>query len=374
MENLQHWSLKKDEDNLYWLIFDRQDSNANTLNEPCMMELNAVLDELKDNIKPKGLIIRSGKSNGFIMGADISQFKNFTSPEQATQLIKKGQEVFNKLESLKFPTVAMIQGFCLGGGLELALACRYRIAEESSKTRLGLPEVKLGIQPGWGGTVRMPEQIGIMNAMDLILSGRLVQAKAAKKIGLVQEAVPTRLIEKVAKYYALNAPTVKNPNAWQSLLEFPALRPMLGKFLNKQLSKKISENHYPAPFRVVKNWVANGIKRPVSLEVEAKSIGELFLTDTSKNLVRVFYLQEHLKSLGKKIEFKAKHVHVVGAGVMGGDIAAWCALRGCVVTLQDQAPKLIGNAVKRAYELAQKQLKEKYLVQKVDPNESCWIR
>lgn len=365
MENKQHWSLQKDEDNIYCLTFDRKDSHVNTLNSTCIKELDEIVDELQNTIKPAGLIIRSGKSSGFIMGADVSEFKNFTSSEEAFQFIQKGQSVFNKLEKLNFPTVAMIQGFCLGGGLELALACRYRIAEESAKTKLGLPEVKLGIQPGWGGTVRLPEHIGIIKAMDLILSGRLVSAKVAKQFGIVQEAVPQRVLERAAKYYAKEAPAIKR-NQWvNDLIEFPLSRKAVGKLLVQQLSKKISKNYYPSPFRIVQNWVNNGIKRPLALEVEAKSLAELFDTECAKNLINVFFLQNHLKSFGKKIEFKVKHVHVIGAGVMGGDIAAWCALRGAKVTLQDQAPKLIGNAIKRAYNLAQKQLKENYLIQQM---------
>lgn len=365
MDNYLNWSLSVDDDNVYWLEFNRPDSAVNSLNEACMRELERIITSLSQESSVRALIIRSTKSTGFIVGADVSQFKELASAQEATQLIRQGQEVFNKLERLKFPTVALIEGFCLGGGLELALACRYRIAEDSPKTRLGLPEVKLGIQPGWGGTVRLPEQIGVLNAMDLILSGRMLHPKAAKKMGVVHEAVPKRLIEKTAKYYALSAPQPKKTLSLQPVLELPIVRPWVGKFLQHQLSKKISAKHYPAPFQVVENWVENGIKRPKAMDVEAESIGKLLVSDTSKNLVRVFFLQDTLKNLGKKTDFKAKHVHVIGAGVMGGDIAAWCALRGFKVTLQDQAPKLIGNAIKRTHELAQKQLKEPYLVQGV---------
>lgn len=363
MENYRNWSLRNDDDNIYWLEFNREECAVNSLNEPCMKELDNIIDTLAQNSTVRALIIRSGKSTGFIVGADISQFKDLNSSEEATQLIRQGQAVFNKLEQLPFPTVALIEGFCLGGGLELALACRYRIAEDSPKTRLGLPEVKLGIHPGWGGTVRLPEKIGVLNAMDVILSGRTLYPKAAKKMGIVQEVTPKRLIEKVAKYYALEAPPIKKSSWMTDVLEYQLVRPWIGRFLQKQLTKKISAKHYPAPFQVVENWVENGINRPKSMEAEANSIGKLLVSDTSRNLVRVFFLQDELKNLGKKITFKPKHVHVVGAGVMGGDIAAWCALRGCKVTLQDQAPKLIGNAIKRANELASKQLKEPNLVQ-----------
>jgi len=363
MDNYDNWSLQKDEDNIYWLDFNRRNSPVNSFNEACMRELERIITSLDQTNNARALIIRSAKTTGFIVGADIAQFKTLDSATEATELIRQGQEVFNKLEQLMFPTIAMIEGFCLGGGLELALACRYRIAEDSSKTRLGLPEVKLGIHPGWGGTVRLPEQIGILKAMDVILSGRMLHPKVAKKMGIVHEAVPKRLLEKVVRLYALQPPATKRYQGIQRMLELRLVRPWVAKFLQQQLNKKISIKHYPAPFQVIENWLENGTKRPEAMIVEANSIGKLLVSETSKNLVRVFFLQEKLKSLAKKIDFKPRHIHVVGAGVMGGDIAAWCALKGCKVTLQDQAPKLIGNAIKRAFELGEKQLKEKYLVQ-----------
>lgn len=363
MENLQHWSYQVDDDNIGWLYFNRADSRANTLNEASMLELDAILSDIVLN-RPTGLIIRSTKSSGFIMGADISEFTHFTSAEDAKALIERGQKVFEKLESLPFSTVAMIEGLCLGGGLELALACRHRIVEDSDKTRLGLPEVKLGIQPGWGGTVRLPEQVGIINAMDMILTGRLLSARAAKKIGLAQEVTPKRLIEKVARYYALQQRIPCGQSVWRRSIEaFPVVRTLLGNYLKRTISKKASKKHYPAPFQIVDNWIQHGIARPQAFTIEAESIGKLFLTDTSKNLVRVFSLQESLKKMGKKIEYNAKHVHVIGAGVMGGDIAAWCAFKGYRVTLQDQSCALIGKAVKRAYALAEKQLKTRSAIQ-----------
>lgn len=364
-ENYVNWSLRIDEDNTHWLEFDRQDSAVNSLNAASMLELQSIIESLDRNSSVTALIIRSSKKTGFIVGADITEFEKLSSEEEAVELIRKGQTVFNQLEQLPFPTVAMIEGFCLGGGLELALACRYRIAEDSPKTKLGLPEVKLGIHPGWGGTVRLPQQIGVLNAMDLILSGRTLNAKAAKKLGVVHEAVPKRLIEKVAKLYAVKPAPEKKSWEWQSLLESKLLRVWVGKFLDYQLNKKISIKHYPAPYQVVDNWTKYGVNRPKAMDAEATSIGKLLVSETSRNLVRVFFLQEQLKNLAKKTDFKPKHVHVVGAGVMGGDIAAWCALRGFRVTLQDQAPKLIGNALKRAFELAQKQLKEKHLIQEM---------
>jgi len=360
----EHWSLTRDADNVGWLLFDKKDSSTNTLNEATIRELDDILNGIT-SAPLKALIIRSAKKSGFIVGADISQFKTLNTAEEATTLIRQGQAVFNKLAALPFATIAVIEGFCLGGGLELALACRYRLAEDSPKTKLGLPEVKLGIHPGWGGTVRLPALVGPLNAMDVILSGRNLSAKAAKKLGVVDEALPKRVLEKAAKDYVNRAATKKSGFSFNTVTELPPARMALGKLFKSQLNQKISEKHYPAPYRVVDNWVKYGVNDKQAMDQEAISIGKLLVSDTARNLVRVFFLQDQLKGLAKNTDFKPKHVHVVGAGVMGGDIAAWCALRGMNVTLQDQAPKMIGNAIKRAALLAQKILKEKHLVEAV---------
>lgn len=364
--NYQHWSIQIDADKVVWLIFDRAKSKVNSLHQEALQELSLILEEINRPSELKAVILLSGKKTGFIVGADIQQFKLLSTVEEASQLIRQGQEIFNQLAALSLPTIAMIEGFCLGGGLELALACRYRLAEDSPKTRLGLPEVKLGIHPGWGGTVRLPQLIGAPNAMDLILSGRLVSAKAAKKMGLVDEAVPQRLLLKAAKQYAMAPPARKRGifGKLMGLSNQAGVRPLLGRIFQRRLSAKIRPEHYPAPFQVIDNWVKYGVG-PGALDAEARSISELLVSDTSRNLVRVFFMQEELKAAGKGTDYRPKHVHVVGAGVMGGDIAAWCAFKGMTVTLQDQAPQLIAKAMGRAYELAEKQLKEKHLVKKM---------
>ncbi len=363
--NYQHWSLNVDENNILWVTFDKKDSSANTLNESTLREFDQILNGIGQHQHAKALIIRSGKKSGFIVGADITGLEAVSNSEQAAALSKAGQDIFNKLQALPIPTIALIEGFCLGGGLELALACTYRIAEDSGKTRLGLPEVRLGVHPGWGGTVRLPKLIGAVNAMDLILSGRNLTAKSAKKMGLVNEAVPKRLLNTAALSYATNPPEDKKQFKWQDITDKSLIRPLLGRLFTYQLNKKISRAHYPAPFEVVDNWVETGISIPQAYDKEAESFGKMLMTDTSHNLVRIFFLQEQLKSLGKSSDYKPTHVHVIGAGVMGGDVAAWCAIRGFRVTLQDQAPNLIGSAIKRCFELATKQLKEKHLVQQV---------
>jgi 3-hydroxyacyl-CoA dehydrogenase/enoyl-CoA hydratase/3-hydroxybutyryl-CoA epimerase len=261
-----------------------------------------------------------------------------------------------------------LTGFCLGGGLELALACRYRIAEESNKTRLGFPEVKVGIHPGWGGTVRAPKLIGITQAFNLILSGHTISGKAAAKLGLVDEAVPKRQLIHAAIYYITHTPAKRKSTFFSYLANQKISRQLIAQYMRKKLHEKINPLHYPAPFDVLNNWEHVGIEGSIPYEREAKSCSKLFFSDTCQNLVRVFFLQEKLKSLAKNKVFSPHYVHIIGAGTMGGDIAAWCALQGFKVTLQDLEEKYIAPAIKRANALFKSKLKEKYLVQRAMDN------
>lgn len=362
MQTYQNWRLEVDEDKILWLIFDKHNASVNTINKEVMEEFNTILDTINKNYK--GVIICSGKKSGFIAGADISQFKQFKSIGESVSLLKHGQAIFAKLESLPIPTVAMIDGFCLGGGTEMVLACRYRIAEDGIKTRIGLPEVKLGIHPGWGGTVRLPRLIGATQGLNLILSGHTVTGKIAAKLGLVDEAVPKRHLKHAAKYYILNHCKPHKPSLLQEYSNSKPVRPFLAAYMRKKLREKISPMHYPAPFDAINNWESVGVESQEAYDQEAKTCGRLFFSDTCQNLVRDFFLQERLKNLGKDISFSPKHIHVIGAGTMGGDIAAWCALQGMTVTLQDREAKFIAPAIKRAFNLYKEKLKEKHLIQK----------
>ncbi|MBA3660549.1 MAG: enoyl-CoA hydratase/isomerase family protein [Gammaproteobacteria bacterium] len=362
-QTYKHWRLETDEDQILWLYFDKQNASVNTIDRAVMEELSNIVDTLAHDTTHKAVIIASGKKNGFIAGADISQFTKFKDIDEAIFALSSGQHILNKLEALKMPTIAMIDGFCLGGGMELALACRYRVADESGKTRLGLPEVKLGIHPGWGGTVRMPKLIGAMQGLNMILSGHTISGKAAAKLGLVDVAVPRRQLVHAAKYYALNKPAPHQATTLQALSNKKLSRQMIAPFLRKKLNEKISPLHYPAPFHALDNWEHVGVEGDAAYEREAKSCGKLFFSDTAQNLVRVFFLQEKLKGLAKDVKSKAKHIHVIGAGTMGGDIAAWCAMQGLTVTLQDLEPRFISPAIKRAHALYKDKLKDKHLVQ-----------
>lgn len=357
----QHFNCDTDSDNILWLAIDREGASVNSLSYAVFEELDAVIDEIIIH-KPAGVIIYSAKKHGFVAGADITQFTKLKTVEEAYKIIRQAQVILDKLEALPMPTVAMIKGFALGGGCELALACTYRVAEEGRSTKIGLPEVKLGIHPGWAGTVRLPKLIGAIKAMSIILPGAALSARAAKRVGLVDAVVPDRELKRAAKYFVLNKPPKHRASFFERLTNVSFIRPLLAAKMRKQLNEKVSEEHYPAPYAVVRNWVKDGVSDKAQL-TEVKSIAELLVHNCSKNLVRVFFLQEQMKGLTKAVRFKPSHVHVVGVGTMGGDIAAWCAFRGMKVTLQDRAPEHISPAIKRAYKLFKKKLKQPHLVQ-----------
>lgn len=364
MQTYKHWRLETDNDGILWLYFDKQNSSVNTLDQESMMELNTIVDSLANDTTHKGVIIASAKKKGFIAGANIAEFNKFKDVTQAVEMLKKGQSIFEKISALKMPSVAMIDGFCMGGGTELSLGCRYRVAEDSPQTRIGLPEVKLGIQPGWGGSVRMPRLVGGLQGMNLVMTGSLVTGKVAAKLGFVDAAVPKRQLVHAAKYYVLQQPAPHKPTFLQNLTNKAPIRQLLATFMRRQLRAKVIQQHYPAPYHVLDNWEKYGVEGHEPFDREAEDCGKLFFTETSRNLVRVFFLQERLKGLAKDVNFNPLRVHVVGAGTMGGDIAAWCAMNGMQVTLQDREPKYIAPAIKRAYALFKGKLKENYLVQK----------
>lgn len=342
------WKLSIDGDGVAWLDFDKPDASTNTLSRAALLELDERLTEAHAK-SPRALIVASAKSSGFIAGADIKEFTALQSVDEAFGLVRAGQLVFDRLEALPFPTVAAINGFALGGGLELALACRYRIAENSPKVALGLPEIQLGIHPGFGGTIRAVRLLGPIAAMDLILTGRNVRADKALKLGLVDQLAPPAELRQRAKELALAAPPPRRAGFTSRLANLGIVRPLLANKMRAAAARRAPRTHYPAPYAVIDLWQRYGAGPAAAYEAEARSIAELFLTPTSRNLVRVFLLQDRLKNRGSaKQGAKLSNVHVVGAGVMGGDIATWCASRGLQVSLQDRAMEFIAPALQRA--------------------------
>lgn len=351
-----------DQNNIAWLHFDTQGSGTNVLSAAVLEDFYKQLLDMEAR-SPRGLVIVSDKPNGFIAGADVREFTRLENRAQALDAIQRGQAVFDRLAALPFPTVAVMHGFCLGGGLELALACRYRVARDDSATRLGLPEVRLGIHPGFGGSVRLTTLVGALGAMDLMLSGRTVDARTARRMGLVDHAVPQRHLKTAARALVLDPPFPHRPGRLQALSSHAWVRPLVAKLLHRRVAAKARPDHYPAPHALIELWLQHADQERAMMHAEAESVANLIVGPAAQNLIRVFLLQEQLKALGRDAVFHAEHVHVVGAGTMGGDIAAWCALRGIKVTLADQSPERIAPAVKRAYKLFRRRLKQPRLIQ-----------
>uniref|UniRef100_A0ABX1N6G3 Crotonase n=1 Tax=Aromatoleum buckelii TaxID=200254 RepID=A0ABX1N6G3_9RHOO len=356
----EHLRLVRDEgdgdgDGVAWLHLDRAGAATNTLSRNVLDELAAVFAALEAQ-PPKGLVIASAKPAGFIAGADIEEFTRLDSPQAARDLVGRGWELFNRLARLRFPTLALIRGHCLGGGLELALACRYRVVVDEPATKLALPEVMLGIVPAWGGMKRLPATIGAPAALDLMLTGKSVDARRAKQLGLADECVPPRVMENAARMLVLSRQRRQKPPLTLRLMNGP-LKSVVADRARKQVASKAPREHYPAPYAILDIWQrfgGNALAVPAGYPASLEAI---FRSPTAKNLIRVFFLQERLKGFGKDVDFAPRHVHVVGAGVMGGDIAAVCALAGMTVTLQDQSVERIAPAIGRAAKLFERKLR-----------------
>ncbi len=352
-----HWRTEIDGSGILWLCLDKADSSTNVLSAPVLQELGGVLEGLRKDL-PRGVVIHSAKRNGFIMGADINEFTRIEDEEQAYSLIRLGQQVIQQVASLRCPTVAAIDGFALGGGFELALACRYRLVLQNDKPILGLPEVQLGIHPGFGGTVRSVRIGGVRAAMQLMLTGKPVTPAKAKRQNLIDRiAAPDNWKQAARELIAASPPPARAPLA-DRLLNLAPARPFLARLLRKQVAGRARRDHYPAPYAIVDLWERHGASESEGYEAEARSIARLMCGSTSRNLVRVFFLQNRLKSQGGKSASSIRRVHVVGAGVMGGDIAAWCALRGLEVTLEDRGPEYIRPAIERAARLFEKRIRD----------------
>jgi 3-hydroxyacyl-CoA dehydrogenase / enoyl-CoA hydratase / 3-hydroxybutyryl-CoA epimerase len=351
------WSLQRDADGIATLTIDRPGTSANSLSSAVLLELEARLAELAAQ-PPGGVIFRSGKNSGFIAGADIREFTTFKDAAAALEHIRIGQRAFDRIEALPCPTVAAISGFALGGGLELALACSYRVGVNDARLTLGLPEVQLGIHPGFGGTVRAVRLLGVRAAMELMLAGKPVRAEAALRQGLVDRLVAAPELDSAARQILLERPARRGPPLLDRVLNLPGVRALMRGSLEARVARRARREHYPAPYAIIDLWVRYGAHGRAAFEAEAHSIAQLFTTDAARGLVRMFLLQDRLKALGGKPAAPLQRVHVVGAGVMGGDIAAWCALRGLEVTLQDREQKYIDPALQRAQELFAKRIRD----------------
>ena len=340
--------MTHDGDGIAWLLFDRAGASANTLAADVIEELDLVLAALETQ-RPSGIVIRSAKKSGFIAGADANEFRGASDPGPVETGIGRAHAVIDRLEALKIPTVAVIHGFCLGGGLEVALACKSRIAIDGA--RFGFPEVMLGLHPGLGGTARFTRLVNPMQAMTLMLTGKTIDARKARALGLVDAVTQERHVRNAVKDAVFGRLKRAKPSLLNAMLNFTPVR----RFSQRRCAPRPQARHpgsgtIPAPYALVDLWEKHGGDKPAMLAAEKPSFADLMVTPTAQNLIRVFFLREQMKKLaggGNTI----RHVHVIGAGAMGGDIAAWCANQGMRVTLADMKPEPIAGAVKRASDL-----------------------
>ncbi|WP_229448948.1 3-hydroxyacyl-CoA dehydrogenase NAD-binding domain-containing protein [Nitratireductor sp. B36] len=342
----EHWSLFKDGDAVAWLVLDRAGESTNTLSEPVMTELETLLEKV-EAVQPKGLVLRSGKAGGFIAGADIRDFSGVSQTDVVEARMTRAHAIVDRLAALPMPSVAVVHGHCLGGGLELALACRFRIAVEGAV--FGFPEVLLGLHPGLGGTFRLPALIDPVEAMKMMLTGKSVHTAKARKFGLVDAVVEERHVVNAVK--AAISGDLKPTRRGAGLSRFSFYRGLAARKMRSMAAKHAPEEHYPAPHRLIDLWENHGAgKKDVMQKEEIRSFSRLLTGETAQNLIHVFFLRETLKAGGKGTSDIAQ-VHVIGAGTMGGDIAAWCAARGLRVTLSDLDEKALAAAIGRAGKL-----------------------
>lgn len=361
--SLTHFTYFVDDQRVGWLSLDYLHEAVNRLSPQVLTELAQAIEALAAS-PPKGLVLLSGKPTGFIAGADINAFANLRDTQRIDALIDQGCRVFDDLQALPFPTVALVQGHCLGGGLELALACKKILVIDDPKTALALPEVRIGIFPGWGGAMRLPKRIGTIKALDLMLTGRSLNARQAVKLGLADSIAAPRLARQAARSLALSTRVEhQQTRAWrfERVLDHRCLRPVVHFLFQKKISQQDPAQHYPAPRLILQLWKNyNGDPR-----LARGAIHALIQHPTTHNLLRVYQLQERLKGMARQKETSEpiRHVHVVGAGVMGGEIAAWAALKGFEVTLSDQNTERLGQAIGRAHSLFKQRLREPRLAQ-----------
>lgn len=347
---LQDWRFSIDEQAIAWAIFDRKDESQNALGRRPLEEFGAIVEAVEKGARDKsirGLGILSGKEKGFIVGADVREFDQLRTEADVIAGITPVLGMLDRLEALPVPVVCGIHGFCLGGGLELALACHWRIATRDDSTRLGFPEVRLGLFPGFNGTWRSIRQSGPLSAMQIMLTGSMIRSGAARGMNLVDELAPgpENLPWAVRKAIARKRRSGTAP-WWKDVLRQWPIRGLLASRMRTEAIKKARPEHYPAPYRLIDLFETTGGNLDTMKAAETRAFAPLMVGDTSKNLRRVFHLSEMLKAQAPKdLPFKPLRVHVIGAGVMGADIAGWCVAAGMEVSLQDISEPQIAKGI-----------------------------
>ncbi|MUJ29947.1 fatty acid oxidation complex subunit alpha FadJ [Aliivibrio fischeri] len=325
VKNTSAFAWTKDDDQIAWLTIDVPNEKMNTLQAAFAEQVAQVLDEIEEQqAHIKGLVIQSGKPDNFIAGADINMIANCQNASEAQVLAEKGQQLFQRIEDLPFATVAAIHGPCLGGGLELALACDYRVCSDDNKTKLGLPEVQLGLLPGSGGTQRLPRLIGLLPSLDIILTGKQLRPKKALKLGVVDASVPHTILSRIAADFALKKKAKRKLSAKEwGVSRNPLGRNVIFSQAEKQAQKKARGN-YPAIAAIldsIEHGLDKGMKK--GLQREAEQFARLAMTPESAALRSLFFaMTEMKKEKGSDAEPKSiDYVGVLGGGLMGGGIA-----------------------------------------------------
>ncbi|RUO65694.1 3-hydroxyacyl-CoA dehydrogenase / enoyl-CoA hydratase / 3-hydroxybutyryl-CoA epimerase [Pseudidiomarina planktonica] len=369
MSNQSAFTLSHRDDGIAVLTIDVPGESVNTLKSSFADEVATVLNELEDKSDLKGVVVISGKPTSFVAGADISMINDCKTAGDAESLARQGQAMFDRIEQLRVPVVAAIHGSCLGGGLELALACHYRVCTDSGKTELGVPEVKLGLLPGSGGTQRLPRLVGVQEALGLILTGKTLRPKQARKKGLVDEVVPESILLEAAVKLALSSKAKVQKaklSTVNKLLEGNSFgRNFIFKKAGEQAQSKAKGN-YPAIDKIidaVQHGQSEGFE--AGLEREARSFGELAMTPESFQLRGIFFATTAMKketSFGGEKPGKITRAGVLGGGLMGGGISYVTAVKaGVPARIKDIAEDGIRHALKYSYDLLNKKVKRGHM-------------
>jgi len=360
--DLKDWKFSIDVERIAWAVADREGESMNALGRRPAEELERIVSAVEgaEAGEIKGLVLISAKDTSFIAGADINEFDDYDTEDKIKDAVTQTLALFDRVEKLPVPVVAAIHGYCLGGGLELALACHYRIADREEGTRLGFPEVKLGIFPGLNGTVRAIRSAGPLDGMTAMLTAKMLRPSAARAMGLVDQLVPTRHnLRWAARKAVLKKLRSKGAPWWKKLMAAQPVRGFLANKMRAKTAAKVREDHYPAPFRLIDLFETCGDDPEAMRLAETELFAPLMVSDTSRNLRRCFKLSEMLKGAAPDGAFKPRKVHVVGAGTMGGDIAAWCVACGMQASLQDLDEAQIDKALSRAKKLFKKRVRGK---------------
>ncbi len=364
LPDLKDWRFSVDQWGIAWAELDREGESQNSLGRRPLEELAEIVAAVETGARDKsivGLVLISGKERGFIVGADIREFADIKTETDVVERLRPVTALFDRIENLPVPVVCAINGFCLGGGLELALACHYRIATRDPSTKLGFPEVKLGIFPGFNGTVRAIRQAGAPAAMQTMLTGRMLSASAARGMGLVDQLVDTRgALPWAARKAVLRKRKSKPAGFVKQLLTKWPVRGLLASRMRSEVARKAREAHYPSPYRLIDLFEQYAGNDEAMKAAETRAFAPLMVSERSRNLRRVFWLSELLKGQAPKtLGWRPQRVHVIGAGTMGADIAGWCVASGMEVTLQDVSPEQIAKGIAAQGKLIARKFKTK---------------